>query len=152
MTTEDDFHDALDRNPDDHHTRLVFADFLQERDDPRADGYRALGTIGIRPSLAGKESYRPGYIRGDFLQSSTGWPGHDRYTLPDDWHSLIPHWSGGSMRLSNGWRAGENRRGIEDAAALAFTRLPHARRQELLGQQSAEKLSRRRLARRRYSV
>ena len=37
MTTEDDFQQALDANPDDHHTRLVFADWLQERGDPRAE-------------------------------------------------------------------------------------------------------------------
>ena len=43
VTTEDDFQRALDKNPDDWQTRLVFADWLEERDDPRAEGYRALG-------------------------------------------------------------------------------------------------------------
>jgi uncharacterized protein (TIGR02996 family) len=45
MTTEDDFQNWLDEHPDDHHTRLVFADWLQERGDPRAEGYRALGRL-----------------------------------------------------------------------------------------------------------
>ena len=42
MTSEDDFQAALDTSPDDWQTRLVFADWLQERGDPRAEGYRAL--------------------------------------------------------------------------------------------------------------
>ena len=43
MTTEDDFQAALDANPNDWQTRLVFADWLDERGDVRASGYRALG-------------------------------------------------------------------------------------------------------------
>jgi uncharacterized protein (TIGR02996 family) len=43
VTTEDDFQKALDKRPDDWQTRLVFADFLEERGDPRAAGYRILG-------------------------------------------------------------------------------------------------------------
>ena len=33
MTTEDDFQRALDANPDDWQTRLVFADWLEDRGD-----------------------------------------------------------------------------------------------------------------------
>lgn len=40
MTTEDDFQNHLDLNPLDFHTRLVFADWLEERDDPRGPAYR----------------------------------------------------------------------------------------------------------------
>ena len=50
MTTEDDFQAALDTNPGDWQTRLVFADWLQERDDPRAEGYRALGLLRRAPA------------------------------------------------------------------------------------------------------
>ncbi len=49
MTTEDDFQAALDANPDDWQTRLVFADWLDERGDARAEGYRALGANRLRP-------------------------------------------------------------------------------------------------------
>ena len=49
MTTEDDFQAALDANPADWQTRLVFADWLQERGDPRADGYRVLGQRAVHP-------------------------------------------------------------------------------------------------------
>ena len=40
MTTEDDFHRRLDECPEDAHTRLVFADWLEEHGDPRADPVR----------------------------------------------------------------------------------------------------------------
>ncbi len=38
MTTEEDFQAALDLHPDDWQTRLVFADWLQDRSDSPADG------------------------------------------------------------------------------------------------------------------
>ena len=41
MTTEDDFQTALDANPEDWQTRLVFADWLEDNGDPqRADFIR----------------------------------------------------------------------------------------------------------------
>lgn len=49
MTTEGDFQVALDADPSDWQTRLVFADWLQERDDPRAEWYRVSGTYRKRP-------------------------------------------------------------------------------------------------------
>jgi uncharacterized protein (TIGR02996 family) len=38
VTDEQSFHDHLDQHPDDHHARMVFADYLQEQGDPRAEG------------------------------------------------------------------------------------------------------------------
>jgi uncharacterized protein (TIGR02996 family) len=38
VTTEDDFQSALDKDPEDWQTRLVFADWLQEHNDLRAEG------------------------------------------------------------------------------------------------------------------
>ena len=35
MTTEDDFQTAIDAHPEDWQTRLVFADWLDEHNDPR---------------------------------------------------------------------------------------------------------------------
>lgn len=49
MTTEDDFQSKLDADPTDWQTRLVLADYLDERDDRRAAGYRALGQLRLRP-------------------------------------------------------------------------------------------------------
>ena len=50
MTTEDDFQAALDADPGDHFTRLVFADWLDDRGDPRGSGYRAMGEMGRFPA------------------------------------------------------------------------------------------------------
>ena len=52
MTTEDDFRRLIDSNPNDWQNYLVFADWLQERDDPRAVGYRAMGEGVLRPIAA----------------------------------------------------------------------------------------------------
>ncbi len=51
MTSEEDFQRVLDRTPSDWQTRLVFADWLQDRDDARAAGYRALGSLRVYPLL-----------------------------------------------------------------------------------------------------
>ena len=50
MTTETDFIEQLNKTPSDHSLKLVFADFLQELNDPRAEGYRALGHVERIPA------------------------------------------------------------------------------------------------------
>ena len=52
MTSENDFQVALNANPDDHNTRLVFADWLQNRNDPRAEAYRASESLQMIESAA----------------------------------------------------------------------------------------------------
>lgn len=49
MTTEDDFQAALDANPEDWQTRLVFADWLQERGDSRTACTRSATRSSTRP-------------------------------------------------------------------------------------------------------
>lgn len=49
MTDEEGFQTALDARPDDWGLRLIFADYLEERNDPRAPGMRALGQLRMRP-------------------------------------------------------------------------------------------------------
>lgn len=49
MTTEDDFQRKLDENPNDWQTRIVFADWLEDRGDERATGYRFMGMRRLRP-------------------------------------------------------------------------------------------------------
>ena len=127
MTTEDDFQAALDANPDDWQTRLVFADWLEERGDPRAEGYRALGVLRRAPTK-GDPSYPH---RFDSLgwswwsaDASLGLP--KRHHLPTDWRDELPT----NPVLRGAW--GPTRRAAEDAAALAFTRLPPQRRAEIL--------------------
>src|SRR5262249_13386737 len=72
VTTEDDFQNALDAQPGDWQTRLVFADWLQDRSDPRAEGYRALGMNRIVP-IAGVPG-RPVRVAGWSLWGGgSGW-------------------------------------------------------------------------------
>jgi uncharacterized protein (TIGR02996 family) len=145
MTREDDFQAALDANPTDWQTRLVFADWLEERGDPRAEGYRALGLWRREPVptdvTPGERQRRwgfPGFVSPGYAASDNE-PDNEhalqRATLPDDWHSAIAHWKGegipdGGLLLH--WRCRKSRREVEDAAARAFTQLSAPRRTELL--------------------
>lgn len=130
VTTEDDFQRALDENQTDWQTRLVFADWLDERDDPRAEGYRALGALLIYPF---------GQPDSDcWFHDGTYAGGNDRNAIPHDWFSLLP--ASDTMPNANVWplhAKRKSRREVESIAALAFTMLPAARRAELLNQQPA---------------
>jgi uncharacterized protein (TIGR02996 family) len=123
MTTEDDFQRALDANSADHQTRLVFADWLQDRDDPRAEGYRALGlnqfhTYNVTDPASGLCTWFTEKISvSDGLRE-----------LPDDWFHLLAD----GLRATS-WVDYDSRREADDAAALAFAKLPKKRRAELLG-------------------
>ena len=75
MTTEEDFQKALDANPDDWQTRLVFADWLQDRDDPRADGYRALAVLRVAPYAEESGKGWKGYGRTDNASNPAAAPG-----------------------------------------------------------------------------
>jgi uncharacterized protein (TIGR02996 family) len=147
MTTEDDFQAALDANPDDWQARLVFADWLQERGDPRAEGYRALGALRRAPYPERVRDPGPdrwGYHGG---AGRVLWDAARGVRLPDPvpapaWAALPAHWLKALQRLQRGrnadagnrWWSGQalSRRAAEDAAALAFARLPAKRRAELL--------------------
>lgn len=133
MTTEDDFHRALDANPEDHHTRLVFADWLQDHDDPRAEGYRALGTLRVHPLLT----------NGYWGHTHDGNTAYRPHALPRDWYNM----TGMDAQQGANWQLHDTRHEAEDTAALAFQTVPHERRAEILGQQS-QKLSRRVFSRR----
>jgi uncharacterized protein (TIGR02996 family) len=142
MTTEDDFQDTLDADPSADQLRLVFADWLQDHGDPRAEGYRALGRRSKRP--------RPDSQQGDagrrfFTWFDRQWQHDGTFhpnSLPTDWFKLLEE--GGqfsdfgdlitaeSPDIFGHWRDYESRRDAEDAAALAFAKLPAERRGELL--------------------
>jgi uncharacterized protein (TIGR02996 family) len=128
VTTEDDFQKALAAKPTDWQTRLVFADWLQERGDPRAEGYRALGALRLRP-LRGAHSKRHWWTA-----VGEGPPTYNH--LPPDWFRAV---AGYGHRSAGRWRwpdefdeSRDNRREIEDAAARAFAALPAERRAALL--------------------
>ena len=111
------FQAALDENPADHTTRLVFADWLQERGDPRAEGYRALATLRKVPGIWAEFGY-DGYwfwLYGENIE-----------TLPADW------WNRFREKYSLVSALRPSRRECEDWAARAFSELPATRRAELL--------------------
>ena len=124
-TTEEDFHKLLDANPDDHTTRMVFADWLQEHNDPRAEGYRALGKLKKKTSSTIDNKYAMFQREGIKTSSSH---------LPSDWYNLIEgeDFDGMKPRFSTTSKEKITRRAVEDAAALAFSKLPPERREELL--------------------
>lgn len=138
-TTEGDFQRHLDEQPDDHFTRLVFADWLQDRDDPRADGYRALGSLPVFPWLD-KHSVPWGAPE---IKNGTAWcwwggtvePQTLPHCLPDDWFGAVKTdwqykaYDGHSTVSSKDFYS---RREADDAAALAFLKLRAKRRAQLL--------------------
>lgn len=121
MTTEEDFQRALDAHPDDHTTRLVFADWLQERDDPRAEGYRALGVLRKWPEFPAVDGNSTWWCDWDGTWTEDN-------ALPRSWHQQF-HIYGKDCYEPYRY---STRREAEDAAALAFAKLPAERRAELL--------------------
>lgn len=132
MNTEDDFQRHLDAHPDDATARMVFADWLQERDDPRAEGYRALGALRKRP------------CESDVSKNWCWFRGYADHPmrLHEDWFDVMKV-RGKAGEFAPAWTARPggkdpaSRRELEDAAALAFARLPESRRDELLGRVAA---------------
>jgi len=93
---EEAFRRAIEANPEEMTTRLVFADWLQERDDPRADGWRATVALGtVAWWFCGDETQCWGWWR---------YSGHDSVVarhlkesrlpfgavLPGDWFDSVP--------------------------------------------------------------
>jgi uncharacterized protein (TIGR02996 family) len=129
MTTEDDFAAALASSAEDHNMRLVFADWLQERGDPRAEGYRAMGELRVSPCHSGSGIFDDdarAKLRASGLYRDKWW----WCAAPDE--KLRPHF------LPDGWFPAARvplfttRREAEDAASLAFAKLAPERRAELL--------------------
>lgn len=63
MDTEEAFWNHLEANPSDSVARMVFADWLQEQGDQRAEGMRVLGKLEIQPGTWGIKGayFRSGY-------------------------------------------------------------------------------------------
>src|SRR5829696_5751875 len=96
MTTEDDFQRAIDASPGDWQTRLVFADWLQDRDDPRADGYRAMGRQRLSTFNVNPSPRAPLWTWFPF-----GPLGYAARALPRDWYELLADW----VRPADGYLA-----------------------------------------------
>lgn len=134
MTTEDDFQTALDADPTDWQTRLVFADWLQERDDPRADGYRALGANRLHPLQDLRDYVAHNWY---FHCGKAGVMRHHAAIatvdnlLPVDWVALVD--PAHNTRRDVLWVGySTERRVVEEAIVAAFGKLPAPRRAELL--------------------
>jgi uncharacterized protein (TIGR02996 family) len=137
MTGEDDFQQALDADPGDWQTRLVFADWLDERGDPRAAGFRALGRQRVRPILIQMQSddrAKPGaflFIYGTTANNSDAaqrrWGG---CFLDSVWFKRLPR--ADEADRNQWWRYYPTRRAAEDSAARAFAKLGKLRRTRLL--------------------
>ena len=141
MSDEDAFHAAIDAAPEDAAPRLVFADWLDERGDERAEGYRAMGRLARVPLAPNYNSEYTIYHRWSWVDDCNIWGRSGAFgdgdilphALPVDWIGRIencPRY--GDTNLSAGWREWPTRRETEDAAARAFARLPEDRREELL--------------------
>ena len=140
MTTEDAFNAALDVDPADHRTRLLLADWLAERGDPRAEGYRALGVNRLfgcdSVTHEGGVEWLPHQEATWFRRDGAGDDGHD--DLPPDWFAALGNrarWLFWTKPWTNPY---PNRRAAEDAAALAFAKLPPERRAQLLATTPAD--------------
>lgn len=139
MTNEDDFQRMLDANKSDHQTRLVFADGLDERGDPRGPGYRALGLLRKSPARASDEDNRgknyTWFNSDPRAYSNAAFEDH----LPNDWCEAIVgcricprKWNRNPFSRVLQWTEHTLRREADDAAALAFTMLPEAEQTRLL--------------------
>jgi uncharacterized protein (TIGR02996 family) len=141
VTTEDDFQLAIDADPEDCQLRMVFADWLDEQvpPDPRAEGYRALGRLGlwayewskvlavIAPrsypqGIYGKEE-RWAFHNGEGMNGGYG----NDYAVPDC-HVLPPKWlravnvAQQNSYLDDIWTHLDcsTRRAVEDVAARVY--------------------------------
>jgi uncharacterized protein (TIGR02996 family) len=131
VITEAEFQAALDADPSDWVTRLVFADWLAEQRDPRAEGYRALGMNRRAPY-----PFTGGRVWTWLNRSLSKQYGNETRRafakvgaiLPDDWFALLPRYREGSDCAAER----RLRRLAENDAALAFASLPAARRAKLL--------------------
>lgn len=103
----------LDARPDDHRARRLLGEWLQWHGDGRGEGLRALAACKRLTS-------------GHWVTNSVAQRRHFGCWLPSDW------W----LEVSLIWKAAGSpkytRRAAEDAASLAFARLPAGRRAQLL--------------------
>lgn len=138
MTTEDDFHAMLIAHPDDHVTRLILADFLDDRGDPRGLGYRALAVLRRVPVRRGTPGHflHPGYCTSAAAEDVYGAKALVEASfaiLADDWLALTKKRLGSADPLKDvPWACADTPRAAEDAAALAFADLPTDRQRAVL--------------------
>jgi hypothetical protein len=115
----------------------VFADWLDEHDDPRGPGYRALGLLRRTPALFNGSPSRWVWLNARWAASY-----HDRVDrgaalLPDDWYDHIP--PAGTVADPCAEERTVLRESLDDAA-VAFVKLSAQRQAELLAAPPPEDL------------
>lgn len=133
MTTEEDaFQAAIDAAEDDYTrnlARCVFADWLDERDDPRAVGYRCLAACNRNANYWKEYGEFECPYWYEYATSLEGPP----YCMPHDWFGAIRfHGKRGGCCPDWGKNRTATRRELDDAAALAVALLPVERVEMLL--------------------
>jgi uncharacterized protein (TIGR02996 family) len=121
------FQAFLDEQPDNHFAREVFADWLEDRGDPRAAGYRAMGVNQCAPDM----NYKYRFV---FRTWSEPWPGrrYDSSVMPYDWYKLADPEADREDGREGGPFFLTTRGEAENCLALAFSRLPPDRQAALL--------------------
>jgi uncharacterized protein (TIGR02996 family) len=141
---EDAFQSRLDEHPDDHTTRLVFADWLEERGDPRAAGYRALGLLGRWPFEYQKRNFCYHQGEGITTRGTRTTPIPMCHALPQDWLDIAENQDTEStahiyvfVGRYVGRVAHRDRRYVDDEVALAFSKLSRHRQRKILAEASS---------------
>lgn len=139
MTTEELLQGMLDKNREDFNTLLVLADHLEELGDPRGVGYRVMGLMGYYPRDHGRFCVwgaldHPNLNeRYDYRWARE----HTHMMLPTDWFRLMPFrpeeddWQSSGREI---WKRSKTRREADDQAAVAFSKLPRERQEQLLAE------------------
>ncbi len=132
MTTEDDLQAMLDADPTDWQTRLILADWLEDRGDERAAGYRALGMLRVWPHEFGMgdgiyfcfHNGRGTGDRGKRLATCHILPQRWLDLTEDEEHRILEiKWAGPSQDTHLSSCMVTSRRLLEDCAARAFLKL-----------------------------
>lgn len=144
MSEEDAFRAALAERPDDETARLVYADWLDERDRHEEaarhrGGYRAL--VKLRRQPRDIDYYRDGgsHTMHCFSNKSSVGMQHpnDLCGLPSDWFSRMKPPADLHQNAPDCWRDYRTAEEAWEAAAMAFAELPPERRAELLAGRAA---------------
>jgi uncharacterized protein (TIGR02996 family) len=136
VTSERDFYAAMDAEPDNIDVRGIFADWLEERNDPTAAGWRALWVGGYRAWwFSGSKNW-------GFWISEGKIPRYRNISaaciIPDDWFRLVVESRHARVNdLSDILHTPEKNprygpRVLLKVLAVAFTKLPPERQAELL--------------------
>lgn len=132
MNEEAAFFAAINENPGDSTTRLVFADWLDDRGDPRGAGFRAIVRLGIVPVKSVSKDRSDGYVWYVWnvaKYTSYKWrkplPGNSYSCamLPKRWFLLLEGFTESDDSSNEGgswWRAWDSLAEAQSAIAKAY--------------------------------